>query len=123
MKGVQCYELFGGIALKNHAFSFSIDESTIKLDNWTPSTGGVQLYILVDMHMLIFFTKTMKEISISNNPAEISNINYNEKHFHKENAKDHSVIMKEVDKGGAIVLFNTPDCINSCENLPLKTTI
>ena len=24
MKGVQCYELFGGIALKNHAFSISI---------------------------------------------------------------------------------------------------
>ena len=24
MKGVQCYELFGGIALKNHAFSFSV---------------------------------------------------------------------------------------------------
>ena len=23
MKGVQCYELFGGIALKNHAFSIS----------------------------------------------------------------------------------------------------
>ena len=23
MNGVQCYELFGGIALKNHAFSFS----------------------------------------------------------------------------------------------------
>ena len=23
MKSVQCYELFGGIALKNHAFSFS----------------------------------------------------------------------------------------------------
>ena len=23
--GVQCYELFGGIALKNHAFSFFID--------------------------------------------------------------------------------------------------
>ena len=22
MKGVQCYELFGGIALKNHAFFF-----------------------------------------------------------------------------------------------------
>ena len=22
MKGVQCYELFGGIALKNHAFSY-----------------------------------------------------------------------------------------------------
>ena len=26
MKGVQCYELFGGIALKNHEFSFSIHE-------------------------------------------------------------------------------------------------
>ena len=24
VKGVQCYELFGGIALKNHAFSFSL---------------------------------------------------------------------------------------------------
>ena len=24
MKGVQCYELFGGIALKKHAFSFFI---------------------------------------------------------------------------------------------------
>ena len=24
MKGVQCYELFGGIALKNNTFSFSI---------------------------------------------------------------------------------------------------
>ena len=24
MKDVQCYELFGGIALKNHAFSFSL---------------------------------------------------------------------------------------------------
>ena len=23
MKGVQCYDLFGGIALKNHAFSFN----------------------------------------------------------------------------------------------------
>ena len=23
MKGVQCYELFGGIALKNHAFLFN----------------------------------------------------------------------------------------------------
>ena len=25
MKGVQCYELFGGIALKNHAFSLPMD--------------------------------------------------------------------------------------------------
>ena len=27
MKGVQCYELFGGIALKNHTFSFSLSLS------------------------------------------------------------------------------------------------
>ena len=26
MKGVQCYELFGGIALKNHTFSFSLHQ-------------------------------------------------------------------------------------------------
>ena len=30
VKGVQCYELFGGIALKNHTFSFSFVLSTIK---------------------------------------------------------------------------------------------
>ena len=28
MKGVQCYELFGGIALKNHTFSFSFSINT-----------------------------------------------------------------------------------------------
>ena len=27
VKGVQCYELFGGIALKNHAFSFSMSNN------------------------------------------------------------------------------------------------
>ena len=29
VKGVQCYELFGGIALKNHTFSFSISTCVI----------------------------------------------------------------------------------------------
>ena len=29
MKGVQCYELFGGIALKNHAFSFFFQECNV----------------------------------------------------------------------------------------------
>ena len=28
MKGVQCYELFGGIALKNHAFIIIIIKAT-----------------------------------------------------------------------------------------------
>ena len=27
MKSVQCYELFGGIALKNHAFSFAFSST------------------------------------------------------------------------------------------------
>ena len=30
MKGVQCYELFGGIALKNHAFSLSPCSQNVK---------------------------------------------------------------------------------------------
>ena len=32
MKGVQCYELFGGIALKNHTFHFQLanDKKTWK---------------------------------------------------------------------------------------------
>ena len=30
MKGVQCYELFGGIALKNHTFSFSRMSSILR---------------------------------------------------------------------------------------------
>ena len=38
MKGVQCYELFGGIALKNHAFSFfSIDVNLL-------SMGGIDIF-------------------------------------------------------------------------------
>ena len=39
MKGVQCYELFGGIALKIHIFSFSFFHSItihIKLLHWLP---------------------------------------------------------------------------------------
>ena len=33
MKDVQCYELFGGIALKNHAFSFSRSELEYMVGN------------------------------------------------------------------------------------------
>ena len=32
MKDVQCYELFGGIALKNHAFSFSLKDLGVHFD-------------------------------------------------------------------------------------------
>ena len=31
MKDVQCYEIFGGIALKNHAFSFSFFSKSVWL--------------------------------------------------------------------------------------------
>ena len=34
----------------------------------------------------------------------------------------YSVTIKETDKGGAIVLFNTRDYVNSCENLLLDAT-
>ena len=37
MKDVQCYELFGGIALKNHAFSFFQEMSQ---SNALPSLKG-----------------------------------------------------------------------------------
>ena len=30
MKGVQCYELFGGIAFKNHTFSFILKAVSLK---------------------------------------------------------------------------------------------
>ena len=35
MKGLQCYEIFGGIALKNHAFSFSYEHSMGDVKPWT----------------------------------------------------------------------------------------
>ena len=34
MKDVQCYELFGGIALKNHAFSFFIFKEKLNQQDW-----------------------------------------------------------------------------------------
>ena len=41
VKGVQCYEHFGGIALKNHAFSFFFHISFYRRANWI--TNG-QIY-------------------------------------------------------------------------------
>ena len=40
VKGVQCYELFGGIALKNHAFSFFL---AIKSSSLIDSSNGEEL--------------------------------------------------------------------------------
>ena len=64
----------------------------------------------------------MQQFLINNHPTQISNINNNERHSLNELAKDNSVTIKEAVKGGAIVLFNTRDYINSCENLLSDTT-
>ena len=40
MKDVQCYELFGGIALKNHAFSFHFQ---VRGNFQSMSTGDVMI--------------------------------------------------------------------------------
>ena len=53
MKDVQCYEIFGGIALKNHAFSF-LSVSVAKL-NFTANVCHLQLpaETLNLLHMLV----------------------------------------------------------------------
>ena len=77
------------------------------------------------MYMLTLVDTARKQCNnflINNHPTQISNINNNEKHSHNELAKDNSVTIKEADKEGAIVLFNTRDYINSCVSLLLDTT-
>ena len=87
--------------------------------NWTPpSDRNVHVDSFVDTAK-----KQCNNFLINNHPTQISNINNNEKHSLNELAKDNSVPIKEADKGGAIVLFNTRDYINSCENLLSDTTI
>ena len=44
MKDVQCYELFGGIALKDHAFSFfkyNLKSSTSYMYIYSPESMGI----------------------------------------------------------------------------------
>ena len=48
MKGVQCYELFGGIALKNHIFSFSF-------------------HFHIYMHVLMNFKGFIEDIELAKN--------------------------------------------------------
>ena len=48
MKGVQCYELFGGIALKIHTFSFSLyreHDLTINFD--CHMRGSTEHYLII----------------------------------------------------------------------------
>ena len=57
MKDVQCYELFGGIALKNHAFSFMVRwQSNVKLKYSTFCLMGIlSLLIVIEWN----FTKVL----------------------------------------------------------------
>ena len=64
----------------------------------------------------------MQQFFINNHPTQISSININDDHSLNELAKDNSVTIKKADKGGAIVLFNTRDYINICENHLSDTT-
>ena len=51
MKDVQCYELFGGIALKNHAFSFiSFSWISLSFVKFTfHSLSGTKLHLHADL--------------------------------------------------------------------------
>ena len=60
MKGVQCYELFGGIARKNHAFSFFIFISVLALLDFSSSFDTIDHPILVHrLHTDFGFTDTV----------------------------------------------------------------
>ena len=48
MKDVQCYELFGGIALKNHAFSFFMYVHEYRLHIMTYVSYEVCMYMIID---------------------------------------------------------------------------
>ena len=69
MKGVQCYELFGGIALKNHTFSFFIN--IWYLDDAT--FGGPAESVCEDLRRII---PMLSDIGLEVNPtkSEVSNV-------------------------------------------------
>ena len=86
--------------------------------NCTPPSGrSVHVDSFVDTAR-----KQCNNLLVNNHPTQISNIENNEKHSLSDLAKDNSVTIKEADKGGAMVLFNARDYINSCENLLSDTT-
>ena len=57
MKDVQCYELFGGIALKNHAFSFII----FNLIDYISICTDAELFILF-CRIIYIYTKEIQWI-------------------------------------------------------------
>ena len=60
MKGVQCYELFGGIALKNNTFSFFIFNIEIYLTNVVISDIYViYIYVISTSSCLCLFVQQL----------------------------------------------------------------
>ena len=60
MKDVQCYELFGGIALKNHTFSFSRIQSG--------PFPGYELYIGTSLAIIV---RLVAETTVADRQADI----------------------------------------------------
>ena len=56
MKGVQCYELFGGIALKNHTFSFSFGTHVRP----TEQVQNIGMHQYENIHIIIVVTNKLK---------------------------------------------------------------
>ena len=54
MKGVQCYELFGGIAHKNHTFSFNFHVDCICAMTWRLISHDC-LPILMLLHIVLAY--------------------------------------------------------------------
>ena len=70
MKDVQCYELFGGIALKNHVFSFS---SGPFQPDATVATGWLQTICSIDFFIMIimrdFFVIFLRKAHSTEQPS------------------------------------------------------
>ena len=55
MKDVQCYELFGRIALKNHAFSFFFIFIYViieRMDDWSPRESWKRIACIMMIHAI-----------------------------------------------------------------------
>ena len=82
MKDVQCYELFGGIALKNHAFSFSL-LSTNEAVLWLTKQllvlqfDRIQILPLLFFHSMVLLCASLKNVQGSNFVSGLRDIDDN----------------------------------------------